>query len=379
MAKDLVTKIYDSLLDPGLVQPALDEFCAAVGAAGCIIFDWGGADGAQLRARHFSSIYGGGEIAQYLSFFQQEEERDQLVFERHSMAHDAIDLIDDDVLAGSDAELLARPNVQALANFGVPYRSAGLLDKDNRARSRFSIQFGEGNRRMTPAQRAFAKDHLPHFAKALSLGYTVEALHVSQGIALDLVEDLRSGVCVIDARRRIVLENAEFARQREAYGTFGRDGEGRLAFRSDELEGQLAKLLGFPEAHGKFGARPRKEAIAAGKAWLVGPLCIEISPLNNNADLGTGFGAGAVILSVDSSAPFTCNFALVARAFGLTGAEAALLPMLADGLTNGQIAEARDRRVPTINAQVKSILGKAKCANRTQLVRAMMNFQTGYG
>ena len=38
-------------------------------------------------------------------------------------------------------------------------------------------------------------------------------------------------------------------------------------------------------------------------------------------------------------------------------------------LTNREIAGHRDRSVETINTQVKSLLAKADCANRTQLIR----------
>ena len=43
--------------------------------------------------------------------------------------------------------------------------------------------------------------------------------------------------------------------------------------------------------------------------------------------------------------------------------------LLAEGLTNRQISDRRNRSVETINSQVKSLLAKADCANRTQLIR----------
>jgi DNA-binding NarL/FixJ family response regulator len=52
--------------------------------------------------------------------------------------------------------------------------------------------------------------------------------------------------------------------------------------------------------------------------------------------------------------------------------------MVAEGLTNAQIAERRNRSIATINTQVKSILSKTQCLTRTQFVRLMMSFSTDF-
>ena len=74
---------------------------------------------------------------------------------------------------------------------------------------------------------------------------------------------------------------------------------------------------------------------------------------------------------------------MVGRVFGLTESEMLLTGMIAEGLTNRQIAERRYRSQETINAQVKSVLSKTQCSNRTQLVRLLstygMEFLRGEG
>ena len=65
-------------------------------------------------------------------------------------------------------------------------------------------------------------------------------------------------------------------------------------------------------------------------------------------------------------------------AYGLTDTEMSLVDAIADGLTNAQIAEMRNRALPTINAQVKSILSKTQCSTRTQFVRLLTGFGGEY-
>ena len=63
------------------------------------------------------------------------------------------------------------------------------------------------------------------------------------------------------------------------------------------------------------------------------------------------------------------GYDLTRRVPVLTPRERDVLRLLTDGLTNRQISDRRNRSVETINSQVKSLLAKADCANRTQLIR----------
>lgn len=67
---------------------------------------------------------------------------------------------------------------------------------------------------------------------------------------------------------------------------------------------------------------------------------------------------------------------LVRAVFSRTKTESELAVLIADGLTNREIADRRSRSVETVNVQVKSLLSKTQCANRTQLVRLLMSFST---
>lgn len=138
---------------------------------------------------------------------------------------------------------------------------------------------------------------------------------------------------------------------------------------------QFETLKAHGNNHGKFGARPRKEAIGLAEEHS---LCVEVAPLHRAAEIGSKAFDGFLVCSTDTSLPVECDPAPMQQAFGLTDAELALVKAIGDGLTNPEIAERRGRAVDTINTQVKSILAKTSCANRTQFVRMMTRFGTNY-
>lgn len=107
--------------------------------------------------------------------------------------------------------------------------------------------------------------------------------------------------------------------------------------------------------HGRFGARPRKEAVVSS----VDPvLCIEIAPLTRSEEISSRSFDGFILCSTDTSLPVRCDPTPMQSTFGLTPAEMAIVNSIGQGLTNPEIAERRERSVATVNTQVKSILSK---------------------
>jgi DNA-binding CsgD family transcriptional regulator len=219
---------------------------------------------------------------------------------------------------------------------------------------------------------------LPHIAKALDLGRPALYLASVHRSLIAAMDRLRIGVCILDRRGNVVVANEEFQRQRERYGAFRIDPGGRLHLH-DKADGARFKEL-FSDAleHGRYGARPRKEAIATAHDDGIGALCIEIAPLDQVEEIGSRRLCGAIVYSLDTSLPTFCDPSLLQSVFALTNAEAELIELVGDGLTNAEIADRRSRSVETVNTQVKSVLSKTQCANRTQFVRLFMNFGADY-
>ncbi len=373
---DTILSIYDAVADDTLWPNVLQKLATRINAVGCIVFEWHTTlDSRQLVAPLASANYDLAAIETYIEKCYEHEVRDQDIFESHSLAQDQIDLIEDDVLAPGIAGLKQLPNVQTLQKLGILHRAAGLLNKDNTAVSRFSVQLADKRGRLTPEERARLTAILPHIAKALDLGRPAKQLALEHQSMLAAMDRLTIGVCILDTGGRVVLENEEFKRQRNAYPVFLKTQNGVLRLRKPDDQKHFAALLENVFNHGKFGARPRKEAISTSESSF---LCVEVAPLNKVLDITSKVFGGFIVYSTDTSLPIHCNALPMQRAYGLTDAEMNLVDLIAEGLTNSQISERRERSVPTINTQVKSILAKTHCATRTQFVRLMMSFGANF-
>ncbi|MBY6068814.1 helix-turn-helix transcriptional regulator [Leisingera aquaemixtae] len=373
---DLTLKIYDAVADPAAWQPVLDEVVDRTGAHGSIVFEWHEEGPSRnLVAPLHSGRYPDNLLSSYLDKCAHLEERDQDIVRKHTSNHDAVELLDDTLIASTPEGLRNTEHVKFLESIGIFHRAAGVMNKDNRWISLFSLQLGAGRPQLDAEERAFLSPQLPHLAKALDLSIPLRQLHQRYRAVLSAMDQLTIGLCVLDRRGLIVARNEEFQRQQESYRSIRVGTDGRLLLGSADGNKHLTDLMEHVERHGQFGARPRKESVISGPSDA---LCVEVSPLNNADEIGTASFDGFLICSTDTSLPMHCNVERVGSAFGLTKAETALVEPISQGLTNPEIADRRERAVTTINAQMKSILSKSGCANRTQFVRAMMRFGTQF-
>lgn len=377
LVQDLTLKIYDAVADPALWQPALDQLVDACGAQGSLIFEWDCDERGTrtLTAPMHTSRYPPFVVQTYLDRCSDLEAQDQKVLQEQTRAHDQIDLLDDTLLAGSIDELRAQPHVQLLQKFGIFHRAAGILNKDNRDISLFSLQLSATRGPLTGQERALLSTLLPHMAKALDLSIPTRQLQARYRSVLSAMDQLTIGICVLDARGAIVARNQEFQRQQEAFRTFRVTANGHLRLSDERGQARLNTLMSGANAHGAFGARPRKEDVLSHTDDV---LCVEVSPLRHAEEIGSNALEGFLVCSSDTSLPVQCNAPRIQNAFGLTPAETALIEPIGLGLTNPEIADRRGRSVATISAQTKSILAKSNCANRTQFVRMMMRFGTSF-
>lgn len=367
----LILDIYDTVMDGGRWPTVLDKVAEALGARGCILFELDTQpDGTRrLSCPHVSGRYDRDQVAGYVRKFAEFELADQDLFARHSAAGDGIEIIGDEVLAENAAALKARPNAQAMAEFGILHRAGALLSKDNPAQDRFSIQFSGRHGPLGPEDREKLRLLLPHLAKACELGRPLSRLKDLSANLSSVLDHFRIGVCLIRSDRCIVAQNAEFSRQVAEIGSFRRNPAGRLEMVRARDQDWFLNLCAAPARHGRFGARPRKEAMGGTRTDGAGRLAVEIAPLTSADAFGERRLDGYAIYSLDTGRAINIDLDLVSKVLTLTELEKTLVGLVADGLTNREIAERRDRSVETVNTQVKHLLAKADCANRTQLVR----------
>ena len=367
---ELVLSLYDTVLEPERWPAALQRVADLLGAAGAVIFERPeGEAGRAVRAAHLSAGYDAAALEAYLARFGDHELDDQRLFERTSLLSDRVELISDEAVAYGGAPLSSRRNARFLRVFGLRHRAAALLDKDDPSRDRFSVQFAARRGPITAAESARAGLVLPHVAKALAMARPFRELHASRAMAMAGLDRLRVGVAITDGAGRLLFENSALGRIIEDRGPIGRDRAGRLALRDPRAQARLAGLLGRLDGHGRFGARPRKEAVIVDREDAPSGLCVEVCPLTRAEEVSARPVEGYLVTCLDTKTALDLDLAAMARAFRLTGAEERILGHVTSGHPNARIAEIAGRSVETVNAQVKALLAKTGCENRTQLVR----------
>ena len=371
---EVALSIYDAAMEPGRWPAVLLRVADFIGARGAFLFELEGCDAERhIHASHFSENYDPALVRAYLRTHNDQELADQDAFARASKRTDAIELIDDDVLAPSRSELEARPNAVQMRSYGIAYRAGALLNKDQIHRDRFAVQFSARDGGLDPARQARAMLVMPHIAKALNISRPITQLQMRNEAAADVLDKLVVGICILDKTGAIVMSNAEFERQIATYRVFRRDAHGKLRMTDHNAALAFSRLTDGAANHGHFGGRPRKEAIVAEVDGEAHALCVEISPLRSVPMLDEPRLMGHVVYSMDTGQAYPIDTSTLSHLFDLSATEAVILEMLSDGLTNTQISERRDRSVETVNSQVKSLLQKTHSANRTQLIRLATN------
>ena len=211
------------------------------------------------------------------------EARDQAIIREHTKNHDTVELLDDTVLADSIEVLKKQEHVQKLLKLGIFHRAASVLNKDNPWISMFSLQFSVDRDNMNEDERYYLSKILPHIAKSYDLGLPMRQLNQQYSGALSAIDQLMIGICVIDKSGNIVLSNNEFERQIESYSKFHKTPNGKLLLDNDIDQQKFSAMQSHALEHGKYGARPRKEAIETTSDNF---LCIEITPIKQSDEFG---------------------------------------------------------------------------------------------
>ncbi len=385
-ADALILRIYDTVIDETAWPELLHDIARFCNARGAFVFELeAGPNGRQLRAERFSENYDEEVVRGYLERHNEAEQADQEIFAKRSQMSDRIELVPDDVIVeeigpkATPEDMFALPHMQTQLSFGLRHRAGALLNKDDFYRDRFAFQYGVDHGPVTPEDLALAAMITPHLAKAINLARpTLQKQAYAQSIT-NAIDTLNVGICILDGQTRVAYKNAEFNRQLEAYDAMRVTPQGQLIFDPKRFDQPVDALFGHYSNHGKFGARPRKEAIAS--ALPNDPtfaLCIEVAPLKRAAEFGEKALDGHIVYSLDTSLSYDVRTDVMKQLFNLTKSEASIVELLADGLTNQQISEMRNKSIHTVNTQVKSVLSKTNASNRTQLIRLATNLSMNF-
>jgi DNA-binding CsgD family transcriptional regulator/PAS domain-containing protein len=371
---DLIARIYDTALSPKNWPEVLLRLATRLGAAGALIFEVRVENGkTQIASRLFSANYDSKVISNYMTTFNREELSDQTRFAKLSAASDAVELISDVRLRQDIHEVTSQANIQFLMQHGLMHRAGALLNKDHPNTDRFSLQFGRNRGPITGEELRDACIFLPHVAKVIGIGRPLDHQFRVEGVFSEIVKNADQGIAILNNEGETVFSNPEFERIVEVHSVFRRSSSRRLQLIGNDLMIRFHDLLKTDGAHGRFGARPRKEALVVPLPEHSSSLFVEICPVEEAALVGR-LGANFRLLTVlDSSKPVAIDVDRIGAFYSLSNAEKDVLTLLANGCSNQEIAERRNSAFETVKSQVTKLMRKTNSNSRIELVHMVRN------
>jgi DNA-binding CsgD family transcriptional regulator len=103
------------------------------------------------------------------------------------------------------------------------------------------------------------------------------------------------------------------------------------------------------------------------------PLPLLISPLSTPGFESEGPEAAAVVFLGDTQLARVTGVSILRNIYGLTGAEAELARLLAEGLSLEQVALHRNVKLTTARTQLKQVFAKTGAKRQSDLVRIVLN------
>ncbi len=376
----LIQDIYDTALNPSALPEVLQDISGRIGAYGAMIFDCVQEnDRRYVDMRQISTCYDWEATRAYAQKYNLEELADQDHLAHLSLPTDGINLVHDKNLYLNGREPLA--NLAAMERRGISDRLGGLLSKEAWNTGRFAFQFATGTKFATEEQIKWAESILSHLSKSLTMADIVMGQKlVNVGFAAYL-DSINFGIAIVDSNSSILYANQEFKRIEQDYEYVSTQRSGKLEFKAPHAEKELSALLKDDEAHGRFGARPRREAIyiPTDRGKGTNGLFVEICPIKSHPDLSTFKDGARVVTVLDGSRDIKLDFETLSLYFPLSKKEMEVLERATFGFSNAEIAQERNRSVETVKSQLKSAMRKMGARNRTELVRVGLGFASRSG
>jgi DNA-binding CsgD family transcriptional regulator len=250
-----------------------------------------------------------------------------------------------------------------------------ICDEHGEPRGGFSVFPREGAPAFTPAQFAEADALVPHLRRAIQVHLTV---HGAQRVRLALAEAidrLPTGLVLLDAKRRVVVQNRGAERIIAADDGFRIDRNGPTADDARE-NATLQKLIADA-----MDARAGQEIRSAGFVAVSRPsgeraYAVMVTPLLAAPGKSVASDAVVAIFVADPSARVVAGPEVLAELYQLTHSEAELVRLLATGLSLEEAAVKRGVSLNTARSHLKHAFAKTDTSRQGELVRLIV---TGVG
>ena len=372
----LISRIYDLPLQPENWQPVLDEFTDAMGAYGASVHTFD-----PIYAEHRASIYTsnyeptlaklGITIDDYNARFAQ---HDQVASTNLALMKERRFVADIDLQGIQTIEdYRQHPPIKFFQTFsGVNHRAASRLTLNGAWSDLIALQFANERDRISPQEIQIGSFFLDHFAKSVELGRAFGVLKNRFNGVFTALDRFHIGIFVLSPNGSVVVKNLEAERLLEAGDGLALSREGRLHPTDEEQRGALSDAIA-KAAQTALGEDNRAESLLtlqrrSGKD----PYLVEVAPIRDRDEIESQFG-GCLVFVIDPTKTDVVSTEGMQTLYGLTGSEAEICKLVAQGQETRDVADERNLTLETTRTYIKQILQKTGAKNRAQLVRLALN------
>jgi DNA-binding CsgD family transcriptional regulator/PAS domain-containing protein len=232
-------------------------------------------------------------------------------------------------------------------------------------------EFGIFRHEDSPDRIAFCRMKLlmPHMRRAVSIHKTINRGRAETAAFADILDDLHSGIFLLDAKQRIVHAN-KAGHAMLAAKVFLRTGDGRLS--TTEPNGGQALECGIAMA-----SKGNPKASGKGQTMLFGEGYVgHLLPLTAGARRSAGalYEAVAALFVHKTAAEAPSAPEILAMRYGLTPMELNVLLAIVDGGGVPDVAEVLGIARSTVRTHLHRIFAKTETRRQTDLVKLVAGF-----
>ena len=247
-----------------------------------------------------------------------------------------------------------------------------ICDEQGEALGGLSVFPREGAPPFTREQFAEADSLIPHLRRAFEVHRTMQGVKSVQLALAEAIDRLPTGLVLLDAKRRVVVQNKGAERILAANDGFRIDRHGPSA--DDARENATFQKL-IADA---IDARGGQELRAAGFVAVSRPsgersYAVMVTPLLAAPGKGGMSDAVVAIFVADPSARIFAGPEALTELYQLTHSEAELVRLLASGLSLEEAADKRGVSLNTARSHLKHVFAKTDTSRQGELVRLIVS------
>lgn len=363
---DIVSRIYDTVIDPKNWVDTLDQISTAVGgtAANILTADY---RFSEIRLNGVSSLFN--SAADIQTYYELSSDADEEIVRRLPEYPVAKFFTGEEVSEGIApyAEIVT---VKWLKDrFGIFHRNLARLNDNGAWLDLISIYFPDGRGPMSENEIEMGQIFLPHLAKAIELTRPFMLLKARFQAVLAALDRFHIGVFLLSEQGSIIIKNAEADRIIDLHDGLCVGLQDRLKVKVESEQQLLDRAIQDAVATSNADGTSHGTKTSVYRPSGIDPFLLQVSPLRERGEeLGVKL-RGAIVFVIDPKNSGVVSTDGMETLFGLTSAEAEVCRLLVEGYSTNDMADIRKVSLETIRKQIRSVLTKTRSGRRADVVR----------